>query len=125
MAMFRAQWINQDGSVAKDDEFEWDLQQDPGWSIKDSPRPLWPKYAIDAPYFDIEALQKHVGGWIEVVTIPPRETFHLPMAVIVNEEGRLKDMETVKHQEVSAAQQRYGILVGPVVIVTLTAWGNE
>lgn len=40
----------------------------------------------------LEALQKNVEGYIEVVSICPWDGKHIGLAVICNEEGRLKGM---------------------------------
>lgn len=40
----------------------------------------------------LEALQKNVDGYIEVVSICPWDGKHIGLAVICNEEGRIKGM---------------------------------
>ena len=107
---FRARWIDAAGQVVRDDTFEWDLMSHesaelvlPGSLIG---------LVIDAPYFDLPALQAHVDGYIEAAVV------NADTCAIVNEEGLLRGMEIVPHPDVIAASASYGQwLVGPIVLV--------
>lgn len=111
---YRARWIDAAGVVGRDETFEWDPAEHESYGLmREDVRAL--ALTLDAPYFTLEALQAHVGGYVEGAWRPWGY-------FIVNEEGMLLDWQPnpspdVNPPELMAEGGAYIPLFGPVVLV--------